>query len=57
MKNETIVKVLSRYAKSLDFMAKECLDSEKTDKQHYLFDKAVFEKAVELINKNKEEKE
>lgn len=45
MKNETIIKVLSRYAKALNVMACDCKsDEEKADRQHYQFDKQVLKK-------------
>lgn len=51
MKNETIIKVLSRYAKALNVMACDCKsDEEKADRQHYQFDKQVFEEAVKIIS-------
>lgn len=51
MKNETIIKVPSRYAKALNVMACDCKsDEEKADRQHYQFDKQVFEEAVKIIS-------
>lgn len=51
MKNETVIKVLSRYAKALNVMACDCKsDEEKADRQHYQFDKQVFEEAVKIIS-------
>lgn len=55
MKAKTIVKVLKRYSKSLDFMAAECnSEDEKSDREHYLFDKNVFDEAIRLIERRKE---
>ncbi len=51
MKNETVIKVLSRYAKALNVMACDCKsDEEKADRQHYQFDEQVFEEAVKIIS-------
>lgn len=55
MKVETVVKVLKRYSKSLNVMACECKgESEKIDKEHYQFDKKVFDEAVRIIESRKE---
>lgn len=55
MKTETIIKVLKRYSKSLNVMACECKgENEKTDKEHYQFDKKVFDEAVRIIESRKE---
>lgn len=55
MKQETVVKVLKRYVKSLNVMACDCrTEEEKIDKQHYQFDKQVFEEAIRLIESRKE---
>lgn len=55
MKAETVVKVLKRYSKSLNVMACECKgESEKIDKEHYQFDKKVFDEAVRIIESRKE---
>lgn len=51
MKTETIVKVLRRYSRGLETLAK-CSDDE-SDKNRYLFDKQVFDETMELITKNK----
>ena len=53
MKVETVIKVLNRYAKSLNIMACDCkTEDEKIDKEHYKFDKQVFEEAIRLIKRN-----
>lgn len=55
MKTETVIKVLKRYAKSLNVMACDCkTEEEKIDRQHYQFDKQVFEEAIRLIESRKE---
>ena len=55
MKAETVIKVLKRYAKSLNVMACDCkAEDEKVDRQHYQFDKQVFEEAIRLIENRKE---
>ena len=55
MKKETVIKVLKRYAKSLNVMACDCkAEGEKVDRQHYQFDKQVFEEAIRLIENRKE---
>ena len=55
MKVETVIKVLKRYAKGLNVMACDCkTEDEKADKQHYQFDKQVFEEAIRLIESRKE---
>ena len=55
MKVETVIKVLKRYAKSLNVMACDCkTEDEKVDKEHYQFDKRVFEEAIRLIESRKE---
>ena len=55
MKIETVIKVLKRYAKGLNVMACDCkTEEEKIDKQHYQFDKQVFEEAIRLIESRKE---
>lgn len=55
MKVETIIKVLKRYSKSLNVMACECKgENERIDKEHYQFDKKVFDEAVRIIENRKE---
>ena len=55
MKVETVIKVLKRYAKSLNIMACDCkAEDEQVDKQHYQFDKKVMEEAIRLIESRKE---
>ena len=55
MKTETVIKILQRYAKSLNVMACDCkAEDEQIDKQHYQFDKQVFEEAIRLIESRKE---
>ena len=55
MKVETVIKVLNRYAKSLNIMACDCkTEEEKIDKEHYQFDKKVMEEAIRLIESRKE---
>lgn len=54
MKDETIIKVLKRYAKGLNVMACDCkTKEEQIDKQHYEFDKKVFEQAIKIIEERK----
>lgn len=55
VKSETVIKVLKRYVKSLNVMACDCkTEDEKVDKEHYQFDKRVFEEAIRLIEIRKE---
>ena len=55
MKAETVIKVLTRYAKSLQVMENEATSQEEPkDAEHYRFDKNVFREAIKLIETRKE---
>lgn len=52
MKNETIIKVLKQYSKSLAFMEKESLqDGNKKESRMCAFDKLALDNAIDILRK------
>lgn len=55
MKDETVIKVLKRYAKGLQCMENEAtMQDEPKDAERYRFDKEVMCRAIEIIEDRKE---